>query len=147
MSDTESMQQFIRDRVVVDGAGCWIWNHTVHPTGYGQITVRVVGDRWAHRASHIAFIGPIPTGLHVDHLCCVRACVNPAHLEAVTPRTNYLRAPNSLAALNVAKTHCPQDHPYDDANTYSHRDGKRDCRTCRRAACRRYRANRKLVSA
>ncbi|MFD7016051.1 HNH endonuclease signature motif containing protein [Streptomyces sp. NPDC059928] len=75
-------------------------------------------------------VGPIPAGLHLDHLCRVRRCVNPAHLEAVTCAEN-LRRGTSFAAVNSAKTECVHGHPFDEENTYFSRR-QRDCRTCRR---------------
>jgi len=80
----------------VDKTGdCWIWNGGVGAGGYGAfgsydeaddpITVR------AHRYAYEALVGPIPAGLVLDHLCRVRRCVNPAHLEPVTNAENIRR--------------------------------------------------------
>lgn len=70
--------------------GCWLWQGAKNPDGYGQMD-----HRWftfgAHRVSYLAFVGPIPEGLVIDHLCRVRHCVNPAHLEAVTSAENIRR--------------------------------------------------------
>lgn len=113
--------------------GCWLWAAYVNPDGYGEFwptTDRHVG---AHRYSYELNVGPIPEGLHIDHLCRVRNCVNPAHLEPVTCRENLLRG-DTFQAANAAKTHCPQGHPYDSTCR-----GRRICTTCGRARTVRYR--------
>jgi hypothetical protein len=120
---------------------CWEW------TGYG---VDGYGRFWldgrdvmAHRVSYEWLIGPIPDGLQIDHLCRNRRCVNPAHMEPVTPRTNVLRGV-SLQAQNALKTECPRGHTYDAVNTYVSPTGGRYCRTCQQAwsRTRNYRAER-----
>lgn len=71
--------------------GCWIWQRAMlGNTGYGQISVhdKPVG---AHRVFYEKFKGAIPAGLDIDHLCRVRACVNPEHLEPVTRAENLRR--------------------------------------------------------
>lgn len=93
----------------------------------------------AHRYAYEHFIGPIPEGLQVDHLCRVRNCVNPDHLEAVTCRENVLRG-DGVAAANARATHCPQGHAYDEANTYTWTNGGRHCRACARIKTREQRA-------
>lgn len=70
--------------------GCWLWTGFLDRQGYGRCA-DVYGDRRAHRAAHLLFIGPIPEGLDVDHICGVPACVNPDHLEAVTRKENLRR--------------------------------------------------------
>lgn len=76
--------------VVVDSAGCWRWQGTTDLDGYARIRV---GKRWlrGHRYTYARCAGPIPTGLELDHLCRVRECVNPEHMEPVTRATNQAR--------------------------------------------------------
>ena len=89
----------------------------------------------AHRFSYEHFRELIPEGLQIDHLCRVRHCVNPVHMEAVTQQENIRRgkAGQRTGELNLAKTHCPYGHPYDEENTYVILStGNRQCRICRR---------------
>lgn len=96
----------------------------------------------AHRLSYEHFVGPILDGLTIDHLCRDRACVNPAHLEAVTISINVLRGFNPMA-INARKTHCPLGHFYAGPHgRIVHRpNGKtyRRCRECGRLWMRKYR--------
>ena len=117
--------------IAPDQSGCWHWVGVTNPFGYGR--VRFDGKlRMAHRVSYEAYIGPIPDGLDIDHLCRNRSCVNPWHLEPVTERENTLRG-ISIAAVNAKKTHCDAGHAFDAENTWHFRGG-RHCRACRRIA-------------
>lgn len=80
-------------RKVVKTDSCWLWQGAVNRGGYGVIGRgrRGAGNVLVHRAAYEHFIGVIPNGLHVDHLCCVRNCLNPSHLEAVTKAENDRR--------------------------------------------------------
>lgn len=112
---------------------CWLWTAQIDADGYGHF--RWDGKRGAaHRFAYEYFIGPIPNGLQLDHLCRTRACVNPAHLEPVTCRENLLRGATFQSA-NALKTHCQQGHPFDDENTYITANGSRACKACRRRWC------------
>ena len=117
--------------------GCWLWTAGLSDTGYGQFWT---GGKCqsAHRFSYETFVGPIPDGLHIDHLCRVRACVNPTHLEPVPPGVNNARG-FSPSALNAQKTHCPQGHAYAGENLVVIR-GKRHCRECKRRQVAEWRA-------
>ena len=120
----------------VDRSGeCWIWQSSTMLNGYGQIKV-ARRNRLAHRVSYETFVGPIPEGLHLDHLCRVRACVNPAHLEPVTCRENLHRSPLTKASV----TACPYGHSFDADNTYIRSMGHRACRACDRTRRRIRRA-------
>jgi HNH endonuclease len=116
-------------------SGCWLWGAETDRDGYGRI--KIGGIRaMAHRASYEALTGPIPHGLQLDHLCRVRNCVRPDHLEPVTNQVNALRG-EGPTAVNATKTHCPKGHPYDAENTIKRPCGRRTCRTCDRARKRK----------
>lgn len=111
-----------------------MWSGSYYSNGYGQAWSRELQrSTQAHRLVYEHIVGRIPAGLQLDHACRVRGCVNPAHLRVVTCRDNIM-APGTtcLAAANVAKTHCPSGHAYDEPNTYFSRN-RRFCRTCKRA--------------
>lgn len=101
---------------------CWLWMGLKNQYGYAMYS-----GVSAHRLTYEALVGPIPHGLQLDHLCRVRHCVNPAHLEPVTHAENVRRGLAGQA--NASKTHCPHGHPYDEQNTRRH-NGKRFCRRC-----------------
>lgn len=128
-------ERFIRKSLPTGVGGCWLWMGYKQPDGYGQIWDRVK-MRSAHRVAYELFRGPIPDGLHIDHLCRNRMCVNPEHLEAVTQQENTRRGAAVI-------THCPQGHPYEGGNLYVCPRGKRECRTCRRDRKRVARARKK----
>lgn len=118
--------------------GCWRWTGALNGEGYSNFSVPGIG-RSAHRFAYVAFVGPVPAGLTLDHLCRNRACVRPEHLEPVSNRENVLRG-IGISAKNAVKVACLQGHPYSAENTYVTPDGRRGCRTCRRAAEKAYAA-------
>lgn len=142
----------IRNMSRTDENGCWIWQGRPTNAGYGLMTLRTDGvarSTSAHRVAYETFVGPVPDGLVLDHLCRVRMCVNPAHLEPVTSRENTMRSPITLGFINAAKTHCPHGHPYDEANTYvwvRPNTTMRICRTCARRHHANYIARKKAAA-
>ena len=134
-------------KVEVVPTGCWLWCGTRTRLGYGQFSVgpKMVS---AHRHAYTNLVAPIPDGAELDHLCRVRDCVNPDHLEPVDHRTNSLRG-DGVATPNAAKTHCPQNHPYDEANTYYRARGpagtERKCKACKMERQRRRRAQQRVL--
>ena len=137
---TPLIERFMKRVRVDDATGCWLWTGALQPSGYGAFSVTAVnGRRRAHRWSYEYHRGPVPEGLTIDHLChdrrtchggpsCLhRRCVNPAHLEPVTPQENSAR-------MARGTTKCSRGHqlpPYVEG-------GVRSCRTCATAAQRRY---------
>jgi hypothetical protein len=131
MRKTTPLKDGIRAAVKVDANGCWRWTKCKKSNGYGATCI--AGKmRYVHRVAYEAWIGPIPDGMQIDHLCRVRDCCNPDHLEAVTQGVNLLRG-ESPPADNAIKTRCPRDHPYDEVNTWRDPEtGWRRCRECNR---------------
>jgi hypothetical protein len=130
----------IKSSVVIAANDCWNWQKNKNSWGYGYIRVGPK-MRQAHRVSYEAFVGPIPSGLTVDHLCRNPGCVNPAHLEPVTIAEN-LRRGSSASAKNALKTHCANGHEFSDANVYRTPRGSRQCRRCNLSAVVKYKARR-----
>ena len=114
---------------------CWPYpGYCNRLTGYGNASWR--GQRVsAHRAAYEILRGPIPDGLHIDHLCRNRSCCNPAHMEPVPARENVLRG-ESPSAQQARQTHCIHGHPLAGANLYVDRRGRRHCVTCRNETLR-----------
>ncbi len=108
---------------------CWLWIGSITATGYGRFS----RSGLAHRIS-FSFIRPIPTGLDLDHLCRVRHCVNPSHLEPKTRKEN-MNAPGSMVGVPTglkqsSKTHCLRGHEFSGENMRRDFRGHRACRAC-----------------
>jgi len=139
---TPTLSQKLAARTVFSSDGCWLHHGERLWNGYTRVWI----DRrhvLAHRAVYELLIGPIPKGMQLDHLCRERSCVNPDHLEVVTPQENALRG-EGIGGINARKTHCPRDHPYTPENTVGP-EGNRQCRTCSRDRGRRRRAEAKAA--
>ncbi len=110
---------------------CWLFKGNLAPNGYGQMWAN--GVHWmTHRYMWTAMRGPIPEGMTIDHLCRVRRCVNPQHMELVTQKENNRRG-DGWAGRHARKTHCVHGHEFTVANTYWYlRQGNhvRACRAC-----------------
>ncbi len=116
---------------------CWLWTACLFHNGYGQFNASGA-TAYAHRFAYEACVGPIPDSLELDHLCRVRCCVNPAHLEPVTSRENTLRG-DTIPAANAAKTHCSWGHKFAGENVFISQ-GSRRCRECHNRRNRERRA-------
>jgi hypothetical protein len=142
----------VKDRLLlkieIQENGCWHWTGWIHSNGYGRYTPTKGQTDSAHAWSYRVFVGPIPEGKQIDHIChnkdstckggtsCMhRRCINPNHLETVTSLENNNRSSNHYAN----KTHCKQGHEFTEVNTLVTIDEKgthRRCLKCKRAAAR-----------
>lgn len=121
---------------------CWEWQAALS-RGYGSFwdgAANVTAHRWLWQHWN----GPVPEGLELDHLCSNPRCVNPAHLETVTHRTNMLRGATKASRL-ASQTHCQKGHSLSGLNVYRTpgRPTQRNCRICARERKRAWRAKRR----
>lgn len=122
---------------------CWIWIAGLDRDGYPLFRVgHGSAEQRAHRFAYTAFVGPIPTDLVIDHLCRNRACVNPAHLEAVTVAENVRRAG---VIYTANRPRCKHGHAFTPENTYR-LNGSRYCRKCKARRERERYARRKAAA-
>lgn len=112
---------------MVDVGDCWEWTG-FKELGYGRVGRNSRGG-WAHRHAYEMLVGPIPSGMQIDHLCRNRGCVNPDHMEVVTLVENVMRG-EGPSAKNARKTHCKRGHPFDEENTKVRANGSRRCLAC-----------------
>jgi HNH endonuclease len=123
-SQTPLIDRFEEKYIPEPNCGCWLWIGAISQYGYGRM---LVGGRLvlAHRFSYQTYKGPLIQGLELDHLCRMRCCVNPDHLEQVEHIENVRRGA-------VIETHCKWGHPWDEKKTWM--NGKwRFCRACNNA--------------
>jgi hypothetical protein len=128
------LPQRIQDKISPEPmSGCWLWTAALTEDGYGSVgTGEGTKTALAHRLVFFLLGGEMPAGTEQDHVCRVRSCVNPAHLEPVTHLMNIRRG------ARVAPPHCPKGHEYTEQNSkkYNLPSGaiSRACRVCARAA-------------
>lgn len=122
----------VMEKVVLNGGEdeCWIFEGSrlwkQRGGGYGRISIEVGLEDYTHRVVYEAFVGPIPEGLHLHHLCETPACCNPAHLEPLTPKEHVATQNRPHYLKN--KTHCRNGHDLSDA--YHYKSGRIVCRAC-----------------
>lgn len=134
VADEFTPEDLGRFRAKVVHAGpdaCWEWTGARSTAGYGYCWFGGKTQS-AHRVAYLIARGPIPAGLHIDHLCRNRGCVNPAHMEAVEPGENTRRG-MSPGAVSVRMNRCRRGHEFTPENTYTTPGGQRMCRECCRA--------------
>ena len=133
MHNDKPLKQRIEDSTIVAPNGCWIWFGATKPDGYGVMNVNGKHAR-AHRVSYEAFVGPIPAGLVIDHLCCQKNCVNWRHLEPVTNSENTKRFTATIAKLDQ-KSHCKNGHKLSGPASVVYRmNGRYRTQLCRECA-------------
>ena len=126
--ERRSLRERVFAKLEIQPNGCLLWTGGVAGAGYPS-TSKDGKKFYVHRLMYEWFVGPIPPGFHVDHLCRTRHCAAPAHLEAVTELENHRRAGHK----NRGKERCKRGHLFDEANTYLRRNEVgRTCRQCRR---------------
>lgn len=132
---TAALNRWIRfeEKIVrISESGCWVWDGSLSPEGYGKLTVNR-RTSYAHRVAYERYVGPIQRGLQLDHLCRVRCCVNPSHLEPVTQRMNALRGAcgDVTRDRHAKKCACKSGHEFTAENTYFYIRSGYKCRVCK----------------
>ena len=128
-------------------SGCHIWMGKVTQSGYGAVRTGVKDNYYiVHRALYEKYVGEIPDGFQIHHMCHERLCVNPNHLMVLSA-ADHTRLHGNFRHLAL-KTHCKRGHLYDEENTHMYR-GHRICKECNKLTSRkrnkRLRARRRLL--
>lgn len=141
----KSLRERMEEKTAIGPGGCWLWTGSISKEGYGRVRIGGLDPKveLAHRATYELLVGPISAGLELDHLCRVRRCRNPAHLEPVTRRENLMRSPALTFRLH-REGRCKRGHAATKENVYRRKSNGRVvcCRVCRRERDDRKRATR-----
>lgn len=135
-------ERFLKKVAVMD-FGCWLWCGGLTDNGYASFS-HDNPSKYGYIFSYLTFVGPITSELELDHLCRMRRCVNPEHLEAVPHQVNSLRG-ESPSALLAGRTHCANGHEFTEENThYRKRNNGTLARVCR--ACRNLQSSKRIYT-
>jgi hypothetical protein len=135
MLDERALARFVAKIQCDDATGCWLWTGALASHGYGNFGVAMGTTRYAHRLAYEQWRDAIPRGLVIDHLCRVRRCVNPWHMDVVSNRENILRGngPAVQRARHRNQVRCVRGHDITGENVWRDARGYRHCRLCFRA--------------
>jgi len=140
MDVTEAeLQRFLR-KVDKKDTGCWEWKGFKNENGYPRMRLRYKYV-YAHRFSCLALKDVDPTGFQVHHICENIVCVNPEHLEALTPREHIAKTPRSIGFIAISTDYCSNGHKLTEDNLQIWKNG-RHCKQCKKEwAAKRFKAN------
>ncbi len=137
-------------KIYENSSGCWLMTTAKNNEGYA----RYAGKK-GHQITYFIFYGKVPKNLEIDHLCQVRGCVNPLHLEAVTHKENVRRGKvgKVTAKRQQSKKVCINGHPYNEQNTYfdpkiygAQKNPSRHCKICKKIAHKKWRRGKNAKS-
>lgn len=132
MSKGQSIDVRLLNKVKINEKGCWVWTGSRFKKQYGDYAQIRLGGKLdgkcvkAHKVAYEHFIGKVPEGLELDHLCHNTLCINPSHLEPVTHAVNMKRRKDS------GLPYCKHGHLYTKDTTYINPKGRRECKECRK---------------